>query len=114
MARGDGRRVRSGESCVGRSQFDRIYVYTPDGHVIDMTPGATPVDFAYRVHTEVGHKCRGAKVNGRVTSLSSALRSGDQVEIITGDEVEPDVSGYTSIWVRHNQSGANQDPVVVR
>jgi GTP pyrophosphokinase len=77
------------KAVLDEASLDRIYVYTPDGHVIDMTPGATPVDFAYRVHTEVGHKCRGAKVNGRVTSLNSALRSGDQVEIITGDEVEP-------------------------
>ncbi|MBD3649040.1 MAG: bifunctional (p)ppGpp synthetase/guanosine-3',5'-bis(diphosphate) 3'-pyrophosphohydrolase, partial [Pseudomonadales bacterium] len=69
--------------------LDRIYVFTPEGHVIDMTPGATPVDFAYRVHTEVGHKCRGAKVNGRVVPLNTTLQTGDQVEIITGDEMEP-------------------------
>lgn len=69
--------------------LDRIYVFTPDGHVVDMPPGATPVDFAYRVHTEVGHKCRGAKVNGRVTPLNTPLSTGDQVEIIVGDEAEP-------------------------
>ncbi len=69
--------------------LDRVYVFTPDGHVIDMMPGSTPVDFAYRVHTEVGHKCRGAKINGRVVPLNTELRSGDQVEIITGEEVEP-------------------------
>lgn len=69
--------------------LDRIYVFTPDGHVVDMTPGATPVDFAYRVHTEVGHKCRGAKVNGRVTPLNTPLKTGDQIEIIVGDEIEP-------------------------
>ena len=69
--------------------LDRVYVFTPDGHVIDMMPGATPVDFAYRVHTEVGHKCRGAKVNGRVVPLNHELRSGDQIEIIVGEEVEP-------------------------
>lgn len=57
--------------------------------MIDMNPGATPVDFAYRVHTEVGHKCRGAKVNSRVVPLNTVLKSGDQVEIIVGDEVEP-------------------------
>ena len=68
---------------------DRIYVFTPDGHVVDMPPGATLLDFAYRVHTEVGHKCRGAKVNGRVCQLNTALSSGDQVEIITADESEP-------------------------
>ncbi|XOV90023.1 MAG: RelA/SpoT family protein [Pseudomonadota bacterium] len=69
--------------------LDRIYVFTPEGHVVDMTPGATPVDFAYRVHTEIGHKCRGAKVNGRVVSLNTRLGTGDQVEIIVGDEAEP-------------------------
>ncbi len=69
--------------------LDRIYMFTPDGHVVDMTPGATPVDFAYRVHTEVGHKCRGAKLNGRVVPLNTPLKSGDHVEIIVGDEVEP-------------------------
>lgn len=69
--------------------LDRIYVFTPEGHVVDMPPGTTPVDFAYRVHTEIGHKCRGAKVNGRVTPLNTALNSGDQIEIIVGDESEP-------------------------
>ena len=69
--------------------LDRIYVFTPEGHVVDMTPGATPVDFAYRVHTEVGHRCRGARVNGRVTPLNTPLKTGDQVEIIMGDESEP-------------------------
>jgi len=68
---------------------DRIYVFTPDGHVVDMTVGATPVDFAYRVHTQVGHKCRGAKVNGRVVPLHTALATGDKVEIVVGEEEEP-------------------------
>ncbi len=69
--------------------LDRIYVFTPEGHVVDMTPGSTPVDFAYRVHTEIGHRCRGAKINGRVAPLNTALESGDQIEIIRGDEAEP-------------------------
>ena len=68
---------------------DRIYVFTPDGDVVDMTPGATPIDFAYRVHTEIGHKCRGAKLNGRVVPLNTAMNSGDRIEIIVGDELEP-------------------------
>jgi GTP pyrophosphokinase len=70
-------------------ELDRVYIYTPDGHVVDMAPGATPIDFAYRVHTEVGHKCRGAKVNGRVVPLNTRLKSGDQVEVILGEEVQP-------------------------
>ena len=68
---------------------DRIYVFTPDGDVVDMTAGATPIDFAYRVHTEIGHKCRGAKLNGRVVPLNAVMSSGDRIEIIVGDEPEP-------------------------
>jgi len=68
---------------------DRLYVFTPDGHVIDLPNGATPVDFAYRVHTEVGHRCRGAKVNGRIVSLTTKLRTGDQVTILTDSEERP-------------------------
>ena len=77
------------KAVLDEASLDRIYVYTPDGHVIDMMPGATPVDFAYRVHTEVGHRCRGARVNNRVVALNTKLRSGDQIEIITGDDAEP-------------------------
>jgi|TARA_Y100000310_G_scaffold300337_1_gene335949 GTP pyrophosphokinase len=68
---------------------DRIYVFTPDGHVIDMIPGATPLDFAYRVHTEVGHSCRGAKVNGQLVSLNSSLQTGDRIEVVTANESTP-------------------------
>ncbi len=70
-------------------RLDRIYVFTPNGDVIDMSPGSTPVDFAYCIHTEVGHKCRGAKVNGRVVPLNTALQTGDQVEVILTEEAEP-------------------------
>ena len=58
---------------------DRIYAFTPDGHVVDMAAGSTPLDFAYRVHTEVGHRCRGAKVNGKIVPLTTKLNTGDQV-----------------------------------
>ena len=68
---------------------DRIYVLTPRGEVIDLPQGATPLDFAYRVHTEVGHRCRGAKVDGRIVPLDHVLRSGDRVEILTGKVAEP-------------------------
>lgn len=68
---------------------DRIYLFTPDGHVLDVPKGATPLDFAYRVHTEVGHHCRGAKVNGRIVPLTYILQTGEQVEIITGKKVGP-------------------------
>ncbi|MBW5799740.1 GTP diphosphokinase [Halomonas elongata] len=68
---------------------DRIYVFTPDGHVIDLPRVATPIDFAYRVHTEVGHRCRGAKVNGRIVPLTYQLHTGQQVEILTASKGGP-------------------------
>ena len=68
---------------------DRIYVFTPEGHVVDLPPKATPVDFAYRVHTEVGNKCRGAKVNGRIVPLTYLLKNGEQVEILTSANAHP-------------------------
>jgi GTP pyrophosphokinase len=68
---------------------DRVYVLTPKGEVIDLPAGATPLDFAYRVHTEVGHRCRGAKVDGRIVPLDHRLRSGDRVEIMTAKTGEP-------------------------
>ncbi|QPL44658.1 GTP diphosphokinase [Halomonas sp. A40-4] len=68
---------------------DRIYVFTPDGHVIDLPRIATPIDFAYRVHTEIGHRCRGAKVNGRIVPLTYKLKSGQQVEILTATKGGP-------------------------
>jgi GTP pyrophosphokinase len=61
----------------------RIYVFTPAGDVIDLPEGSTPIDFAYQIHTQIGHRCRGARVNGRMTSLDYKLQSGDKVEILT-------------------------------
>ncbi len=68
---------------------DRVYVFTPDGHVVDLEAGATPVDFAYHIHTEVGHRCRGAKVNGHIVPLNYNLNTGEQVEILTAKEGGP-------------------------
>jgi GTP pyrophosphokinase len=67
----------------------RIYVLTPQGHVIDLPAGATPLDFAYAIHTEVGHRCRGAKVDGVIVSLTQRLASGQQVEILKAREGHP-------------------------
>ncbi len=63
--------------------IDEIYVFTPKGKVISLARDATPIDFAYAVHTEVGHACQGARVNGRMVPLSHRLQSGDTVEVLT-------------------------------
>ncbi|HWH48169.1 MAG TPA: bifunctional (p)ppGpp synthetase/guanosine-3',5'-bis(diphosphate) 3'-pyrophosphohydrolase [Burkholderiales bacterium] len=68
---------------------DSVYVVTPQGRVIDLPRGATPVDFAYHVHSELGHRCRGAKVNGQIVPLTYALSNGQRVEIITAREGGP-------------------------
>ncbi len=68
---------------------DRIYTLTPQGDVVDLPVGATPLDFAYHVHTMVGHRCRGAKVDGRIVPLDYRLRSGERVEILTAKTAEP-------------------------
>jgi GTP pyrophosphokinase len=71
------------ETLKGDLEHDEVFVFTPKGKVITLPDGATPVDFAYTVHTEVGHHCIGARVNGRLQPLDSVLRSGDTVEIFT-------------------------------
>lgn len=68
---------------------DRVYLLTPRGEVIDLPKGGTVLDFAYHVHTEVGHRCRGAKVNGRIVPLDFKPASGDRVEILTGKTSAP-------------------------
>ncbi|MCO6441058.1 MAG: bifunctional (p)ppGpp synthetase/guanosine-3',5'-bis(diphosphate) 3'-pyrophosphohydrolase [Nitrococcus mobilis] len=67
----------------------RIYVLTPRGDVLDLPRGATPLDFAYHVHTQIGHRCRGAKVNAKMVPLTHTLQSGDQVEVLTARHAEP-------------------------
>jgi GTP pyrophosphokinase len=68
---------------------DRVFVLTPDGDVIDLPKGSTPIDFAYAVHTKIGHRCRGALVNGKMVNLDYALQNGQQVEILAGKEDKP-------------------------
>jgi len=68
---------------------ERVYVFTPKGDIVDLPRGATPVDLAYHIHTEIGHRCRGAKVNGRLVPLDYQLRTGEQVEILTAKKGNP-------------------------
>lgn len=69
---------------------DRIYVFTPEGHVVDLMSGATPLDFAYYVHTEVGHHCSGARVNDKIVPLNYRLKTGDRVEVMSNPLNMPD------------------------
>jgi len=68
---------------------DQVFVFTPRGDVIDLAVGSTPVDFAYRIHTEVGHRCKGARVNDQLVPLDHQLRTGDRVEILTHKQARP-------------------------
>ena len=85
-----------------------VYVFTPKGKVIGLPAGATPVDFAYAVHTEVGHRTMGAKVNGRLVPLESALNSGDVVEVFTSKN--PD-SGPSQDWLNFVQSARARNKI---
>lgn len=68
---------------------DRVYAFTPTGDIIDMEIGATALDFAYHIHSEIGHRCRGAKINGHIVPLTQPLQSGDRVEILTAKNGTP-------------------------
>jgi GTP diphosphokinase / guanosine-3',5'-bis(diphosphate) 3'-diphosphatase len=76
---------------------DRVYIFTPRGDIIDLPAGSTPIDFAYNVHTEIGHRCRGAKVNGKLVSLDHVLKTGDQVEILAAKQ-----GGPSRDWLNSN------------
>ena len=76
---------------------DRVYVFTPKGDVVDLPRDATPIDLAYHIHTELGHRCRGAKVNGKLVTLDTPLNSGDQVEIVTAKR-----GGPSRDWINPN------------
>ena len=91
---------------------DEVFVFTPKGDVVTLPAGATAVDFAYTIHTEVGHRCIGARVNGRLVPLDSALASGDTVEIFTSKVAGAGpLAGLAA--VRPDAPGPVQDPPVV-
>jgi RelA/SpoT family (p)ppGpp synthetase len=79
---------------------DQVFVFTPSGDVIDLPRGSTPLDFAYRIHTQVGHRCRGAKVRGQIVPLDTPLRTGDRVEIITTKTGSPSRDWLNPAMVR--------------
>jgi GTP pyrophosphokinase len=77
------------EAVKGDLLTQEVFVFSPRGDVIDMPPGSTPIDFAYRVHTDVGNRCIGAKVNGRIVTLDTVLKNGDIIEIMTTKQGRP-------------------------
>jgi GTP pyrophosphokinase len=79
----------SAGSAMAGGDDERIYVFTPQATIIDLPVGGTPVDFAYSLHTDLGHRCRGARVDGRVVPLNTALRSGQTVEVVSAKEGGP-------------------------
>ncbi len=76
---------------------DRVYIFTPRGDIIDLPAGSTPIDFAYHVHTDIGHCCRGARINGKLVPLYQELKTGDQVEILTAKRGTP-----SRDWLNNN------------
>ena len=111
------------ENVTGDLFQDQVFVYTPKNEVRELPAGATPIDFAYRIHTQLGHRCLGAKVNGRLVTLDTQLKNGDTVEILTSrvargpslDWLNPHLSYVKTAsarqairaWFRHEERDAN-------
>ena len=83
---------------------DTIYVLTPHGKVLSLPAGSTPIDFAYALHTDVGNRCRGAKIEGHIVPLSTPLQNGQRVEIITAKEGTPSLNWVYEGWVKSNKA----------
>ncbi len=111
------------ENVTGDLFGDQVFVYTPKNEIRELPAGATPIDFAYRIHTQIGHKCIGAKVNGRLVALNTPLKNGDTVEVLTSkvargpslDWLNPHL-GYVKTasarqairsWFRHQERDTN-------
>lgn len=93
-------KVREQKNEFGDTFSDRIFVLTPNGEIKDLPNGATPIDFAYTIHTEIGNHCYSAKVNGKIVPLDYKLDSGDRVEIITRQNAQP-----STYWLSFTKSG---------
>jgi GTP pyrophosphokinase len=76
---------------------DRVYVFTPKGDIVDLPAGSTPIDFAYHVHTDIGHRCRGAKIDGKLVPLDHIFKTGERVEVLTSKQ-----GGPSRDWLNHN------------
>jgi GTP pyrophosphokinase len=112
-------------ALIDEAILDRVYVFSPKGDVYDLPQGSTPIDFAYKIHSEVGHRCRGGRVNGKMVPLTAVLQSGDRVEILTTSRDKPgkpsrdwmnENAGYTRTnhararvrkWFRENEREQN-------
>ena len=86
---------------------NRIFVFTPRGDVIDLPEGATPVDFAYAIHTDVGNKCTAARINDRIASLDAKLSSGDCVEIV----IDKNRKSPNQNWIEFVKTGMARDRI---
>ncbi|MCA9788715.1 MAG: bifunctional (p)ppGpp synthetase/guanosine-3',5'-bis(diphosphate) 3'-pyrophosphohydrolase, partial [Cyanobacteria bacterium HKST-UBA05] len=87
---------------------DEVFVFTPKGDVFDLPRGSTPVDFAYRIHTEVGHACTGSMVNGKIVPLNYVLKNGDIIEIMTAKKASPKVDWIKFVQTQHARASIRQ------